>query len=108
MALRRDDQHEQEADESSDWQRRAACRGEHAPAFFPPLHFERKPVRLARERRAKAVCRQCPVIDECLGYALDAREPHGVWGGLTETERRDLLVRVVDDDRADTSHGRGR
>ncbi len=109
MALRRDEQHDRDSEQPDDWQRRAACRGEQSVAFFPPVHTERKPVRIERERRAKAVCRQCPVVDECLTYALDTREPHGVWGGLTEIERRDLLVRRADaDDRAVASRGRGR
>ncbi len=86
MALRRDDQEEAFA-----WQRSAACRGEHAPAFFPPTHFERKDVRLGRERLAKSICLTCSVADSCLDYALRTREPHGVWGGLNEFERRQIL-----------------
>lgn len=88
MALRRDEQYE-----GFDWQRAAACRGEHATNFFPPTHFERKDVRLARERVAKAICRTCPVAAECLEYAISSREPHGVWGGLNEVERRQLIER---------------
>lgn len=38
--------------------------------------------------RAKAVCQVCPVVGECRAYALQIREPYGIWGGLTETERR--------------------
>ncbi len=86
MAIRRDEQQY----EGHDWQQDAACRGEHAVAFFPPPHFERKDLRLARERRAKAICRTCPVSSECLDAAMSAREPHGVWGGLNEVERRQL------------------
>ena len=85
MAIRRDDQ-----DEGYDWQQAAACRGEHAVAFFPPPHFEPKDLRLARERRAKAICRTCPVMSPCLEAAIADREPHGVWGGLNEVERRQL------------------
>lgn len=88
MALRRDEQYE-----GFDWQRSAACRGEHAVNFFPPTHFERKDLRLARERVAKAICRTCPVAAECLEYAISSREPHGVWGGLNEVERRQLIER---------------
>lgn len=86
MALRRD-----EHDDAFAWQRQAACRGEHAPAFFPPPYFERKDVRLTRERLAKSICQACPVAEDCLQYALRTREPHGVWGGLNESERRQLL-----------------
>jgi WhiB family redox-sensing transcriptional regulator len=93
VALRRDEHGETSSYEGFDWQRDAACRGEHAPLFFPPPHFERKELRLGRERRAKAICRSCPVADHCLTYALEYREPHGVWGGLNEIERRELMVR---------------
>ena len=86
MALRRDEQHDR-----IDWQLEAACRGEDAAVFFPPPHFERKEVRVARERIAKSICRTCPVAEACLDYALRTREPHGVWGGLNEFERRHLL-----------------
>ena len=41
-----------------------------------------------RERQAKAVCATCPVHKECLDFALRIREPHGIWGGLNEIERR--------------------
>jgi WhiB family redox-sensing transcriptional regulator len=41
--------------------------------------------------RAKAVCARCPVIDSCLRWALAAREPYGVWGGLS-VEERDALA----------------
>jgi WhiB family redox-sensing transcriptional regulator len=71
-----------------DWQARAACRGQSAAVFFAPTHFEKKEVRAARERKAKAVCATCVVRKECLDYALRIREPHGIWGGLNETERR--------------------
>jgi WhiB family transcriptional regulator, redox-sensing transcriptional regulator len=70
------------------WQARAACRGQSAAIFFAPTHFERKEARAARERKAKAVCATCPVRKECLSYALRIREPHGIWGGLSEVERR--------------------
>ena len=71
-----------------DWQVRAACRGQPAAIFFAPTHFERKEARVARERQAKAVCSMCPVRKECLNYALRIHEPHGIWGGLNEAERR--------------------
>ncbi|MPZ21862.1 MAG: WhiB family transcriptional regulator, partial [Luteitalea sp.] len=41
-------------------------------------------------REAKRVCAGCPVTDECLEYALDTEQRHGVWGGLSEHERRPL------------------
>lgn len=73
------------------WQWRAACRGEDAGLFFPPAYPELKEARLSRERKAKVICSTCPVRMECLEYALRIREPHGVWGGLNELERRVLL-----------------
>lgn len=74
------------------WQPRAACRGPHAEVFFPPPAFERKADKRLREERAKAICEDCSVQSACLDYALDIREPHGIWGGLNESERRTLLV----------------
>jgi WhiB family redox-sensing transcriptional regulator len=79
-------QHAQEA-----WQDRAACRGPNTAIFFPPPQFERKDDKEARERRAKAICASCSVRAECLDYALRIREPHGIWGGMSEVERRALL-----------------
>lgn len=72
------------------WQERAACRGPQAVVFFPPSHPERKDEREAREERAKAICAICPVRAPCLDYALRIHEPHGIWGGLNELERKQL------------------
>ena len=47
----------------------------------------------AEQNRAKAVCLACPVRTECLADALDNRIEFGVWGGMTERERRALLPR---------------
>jgi WhiB family redox-sensing transcriptional regulator len=63
--------------------------------FFPPPQFERKAEKLDRERRAKAICMDCRVRDECLSYALRIREPHGIWGGLNENERKVLPEHVA-------------
>lgn len=73
------------------WQYRAACRGEDAEVFFAPNYFERKEEKDARETQAKAICVRCPVRAECLDYALRAREPHGIWGGMNEAERKALI-----------------
>jgi WhiB family redox-sensing transcriptional regulator len=73
------------------WQRQAACRGPESTLFYPPAVAETRPVREDRERRAKAICRGCPVLDPCREFALDTREPHGIWGGLNEHERQALL-----------------
>lgn len=74
------------------WQERAACRGPQAAVFFPPSQLERKEEREAREQRAKAICATCPVRRPCLDYALHIREPHGIWGGLNEVERKHLMA----------------
>ena len=75
------------------WQLKAACRGPQASAFFPPTHSERKEEKAERESRAKAICHTCSVRQPCLEYALRIREPHGIWGGLNETERKAVLAR---------------
>jgi len=75
------------------WQARAACKGPQATAFFPPAHAERKDDKLAREQRAKAICAGCCVQRDCLEYAIRIREPHGIWGGLNEAERKQLVDR---------------
>lgn len=75
------------------WQLRAACRGPQSLMFFPPTHFERKEDKDQREKEAKRICAQCGVRADCLDYAIRIREPHGIWGGLTEMERRILLAR---------------
>ena len=77
------------------WQLRAACRGPQAVVFFPPSYVERKDERTGREREAKAICRSCSVQQDCLSYALKIREPHGIWGGLNENERKQLLDRRI-------------
>ena len=75
------------------WQLQAACRGPHSAVFFPPTQFERKDDKLQREERAKEICAECTVRPDCLDYALEIREPHGIWGGLNEVERKVLLTR---------------
>ena len=75
-----------------EWQDSAACRGPRASLFYAPVQGERKGIRMSRERQAKAVCNVCRVRAECLNYALEHGERHGVWGGLNETERAALLT----------------
>jgi WhiB family transcriptional regulator, redox-sensing transcriptional regulator len=65
-----------------EWPQLATCRGEDPDALF---------VQGAAQQQAKVVCRACPVRSECLAHALDTRTEFGVWGGLTERERRQLL-----------------
>ncbi len=73
-----------------EWQLRGACRGLDTGRFFHP-EGERGPARARREESAKAVCRTCPVIAQCRRHALEVREPFGVRGGLSESERETLV-----------------
>lgn len=73
------------------WQRQGACRGRGTAQFFHP-DGERGASRARREEAAKVLCRSCPVRPECAAHALTVREPYGVWGGFTETERLQLLA----------------
>ncbi len=70
-----------------DWIARAACKGSDPDELF---------VQGAAQNRAKLICRGCPVRTECLADALDNRIEFGVWGGMTERERRALLRRRPD------------
>lgn len=81
--------------ENEVWQVKASCRGPQAAVFFPPAHFERKDEKEERETRAKAICATCPVRTPCLEYAIRIREPHGIWGGLNEIERKQAVARRV-------------
>ncbi|CAM3659163.1 hypothetical protein GCM10009799_47200 [Nocardiopsis rhodophaea] len=71
----------------TDWSTRAICRETDPDALF---------VQGAAQNRAKLICRGCPVRAECLADALDNRIEFGVWGGMTERERRALLRRRPD------------
>ncbi|MGV9256849.1 WhiB family transcriptional regulator [Streptomyces sp. NPDC003703] len=70
--------------DNEEWGERAACRTADPDELF---------VEGAAQNRAKMVCTGCPVRTECLAHALDNRIEHGVWGGMTERERRALLRR---------------
>lgn len=70
------------------WQALGRCNPETAHLFYPPDHRERPAARAAREQAAKAICRRCPVLLTCREYALATGERHGIWGGLTEADRR--------------------
>lgn len=64
------------------WQDYAVCKETDPEAFFPEKGGSTK--------EAKRVCMGCPVQDSCLQYALDNEERFGVWGGLSERERRSI------------------
>jgi WhiB family redox-sensing transcriptional regulator len=73
------------------WRESAACLSYPAVLFFGLDDAESPAERRAREERAKQVCATCEVRRDCLEYALTTREPYGIWGGLTELERRARL-----------------
>jgi WhiB family redox-sensing transcriptional regulator len=74
------------------WKLAGACRAANTDMFYPASDADSGP--------AKAVCEACPVQEPCLEYALARREPEGVWGGLTFVERRSLLRRRRERERA--------
>jgi WhiB family redox-sensing transcriptional regulator len=74
-----------------DWREAARCRTVDADLFFHP-DGERADARSNRLRRAKQVCRQCPVIGQCAAFALASREGFGIWGGMSEEERIRVYV----------------
>lgn len=74
------------------WRLDAACAGAQSGMFFAPDRPERRDERRRREGMAKAVCALCRVLPQCREYALRMREPHGVWGGLSEEDRRSVLA----------------
>lgn len=75
-----------------DWRHKAVCRDEDPELFFP---IGNSGPAKAQIEQAKAVCGRCPVIDACLAHALKTGEDYGVWGGLSEDERRALRVRKL-------------
>ncbi|EID79856.1 MULTISPECIES: WhiB family transcriptional regulator [Rhodococcus] len=72
---------------AEDWRELAACRGIASSVFFCP-DGERGHARARREAEARLICRDCPVLAQCRDHALTAGEPYGIWGGMTETDRR--------------------
>ncbi|GGW99566.1 WhiB family transcriptional regulator [Streptomyces chryseus] len=75
------------------WDRRAACRNEDPRIFFPE---GTEADVIATTALAKEICHRCPVSGNCQIDALERREPFGVWGGLDEHERRDILHRAAE------------
>lgn len=68
--------------EERDWVSNALCKDTDPDELF---------VRGAAQRKAAAICRHCPVLQECAADALDNQVEYGVWGGMTERQRRALL-----------------
>lgn len=73
------------------WRQRAACRGTGWDLWFaPPNTPSASSLEQRRVRDASAICLGCPVRQECLDYALEHSIWYGIWGGMTERERRNL------------------
>lgn len=89
MPFRPGDRHD--AAKPGDWEERAACRDLDPSLayrlFFPAQH------RYAELAQARIICATCPVKAECLAFALDTHQDHGIWGGTSERERRGIRRR---------------
>lgn len=70
--------------DTPEWHARAACRGADPRLFFLDQGH------LTDARLAKRICQRCPVVDECLEWALVNNERHGIWGNPGPRERRVL------------------
>jgi WhiB family transcriptional regulator, redox-sensing transcriptional regulator len=75
------------AEDEQEWQERALCAQTDPEAFFPEKG--------GSTREAKRICQGCEVRSECLEYALGHDERFGIWGGLSERERRKLKKRAI-------------
>ncbi|MGH9876943.1 MAG: WhiB family transcriptional regulator [Nitrososphaerales archaeon] len=64
------------------WQEQARCA---VPNVDPEIFY---PEKGANANQAKKICRECPVMVQCLNHAILRDERHGVWGGMSERERR--------------------
>lgn len=71
---------------ADDWRENAACKGMDPDLFFPEEHDRET------EKEAKATCASCVVWYECLMYAIDTREPRGIWGGESSRARRRIMI----------------
>ena len=75
-----------------DWRHVAACREVDPELFFP---IGNSGPALLQIEEAKQVCRRCAVVEDCLRWAIDSGQDAGVWGGMSEDERRTLKRRTV-------------
>lgn len=89
------------------WLERAACKGQPTQLFYPPETLSRLNVsqgNIDRQRQesaaALAYCQRCPVVDDCLRWALAVPEPCGIWGNTTDLERRRLRKQMRQRDAA--------
>lgn len=75
-----------------DWRDKAACNTVDPELFFPTSETTR--ANRDQVKRAKVVCGLCRVTEQCLQYALETGQGFGIWGGLTESERKELKRRA--------------
>ena len=75
-----------------DWRHHAVCQDEDPELFFP---IGNTGPALVQIEEAKLVCQRCPVLEPCLQWALESGQDAGVWGGLSEDERRELKRRTT-------------
>lgn len=87
LSLVPEDFDEAEAVNDESWQERALCAETDPEAFFPEKG--------GSTREAKRICQGCEVKDQCLEYALTNDERFGIWGGLSERERRRLKRGII-------------
>ena len=89
-----------------DWAEQARCQDEDPDLFFP---IGESPESIEMTRQAKAICGMCGVRDQCLEWALENDQALGIWGGLSEIERRGRLQRgrrnerLIQEDRMPTA-----
>jgi WhiB family redox-sensing transcriptional regulator len=77
---------------SADWRSRSACLDENPELFFP---VGTTGPAVTQVDEAKRICAGCEVRTQCLDWALQENQDHGVWGGLSEDERRSLRRRTA-------------
>ncbi|PQP13744.1 WhiB family transcriptional regulator [Rhodococcus opacus] len=81
--------------DAPNWRLRARCRFLVADLFFAPEH-ESRGEKIRRERAARELCALCPVLVPCRDHAVGGKEKYGVWGGLTEAQRRPVTGALQD------------
>ncbi len=91
------------AGDRPDWRADAACRDADPELFFPDGDIRSARAQL---KTAKLICRGCPVSATCLNWALASGQEAGIWGGLTEDERRGLHRRGLSASRRLTNRGK--
>lgn len=72
------------------WQTHAACRDSDPELFFPATDDYTAPAVQEQIAAARRVCQSCPVTTECLRWALDSGQDHGLWAETTPAERRQI------------------